>query len=68
MNSIKYCLQETGLKLSEIDAIVYYDKPVVKFERLLTTFYEVAPRGLIPFIKINSNMVKREVIFKKINL
>ena len=50
-NSIKYCLEETGLEISELDAIVFYDKPIVKFERLLSTFYEVSPKGLIPFIK-----------------
>ena len=50
-NSIKYCLEETGLEINELDAIVFYDKPIVKFERLLSTFYEVSPKGLIPFIK-----------------
>ena len=34
-NSIKYCLEETGLEINELDAIVFYDKPIVKFERLL---------------------------------
>ena len=66
VNSIKYCLQETGLKLSEIDAIVYYDKPVVKFERLLTTFYEVAPRGLIPFIKSIPIWLKEKLFLRKL--
>ena len=37
-NSIKYCLEETGLKIEELDAVVFYDKPIVKFERLLSTF------------------------------
>ena len=41
INSIKYCLEETGLIIQELDAIVFYDKPIVKFERLLSTFYEV---------------------------
>ena len=50
-NAIKFCLQETGLKIEELDAVVFYDKPIVKFERLLSTFYQVAPKGLIPFIK-----------------
>ena len=50
-NSINFCLEYTGLKIEELDAVVFYDKPVVKFERLLSTFYEVAPKGLIPFIK-----------------
>ena len=56
-NSIKYCLQEAGLSLKELDAVVFYDKPVVKFERLISTFYSVAPKGIFLF-KIYSNMVK----------
>ena len=43
-NSIKYCLEESGLSINELDAIVFYDKPLVKFERLLSTFYAVAPK------------------------
>ena len=31
-NSIKYCFEETGLKINELDAIVFYDKPILKFE------------------------------------
>ena len=56
LNSIKFCLEETGLKLEELDAIVFYDKPILKFERLLSTFYQVAPKGLISFIKSNAFM------------
>ena len=63
INSIKYCLEETGFKIKELDAIVFYDKPIVKFERLISTFY-ATPKGLIQFIN-QSYMV--EEIFKKIN-
>ena len=37
-NSIEFCLEETGLKIEELDAVVFYDKPIVKFERLISTF------------------------------
>ena len=50
INSIKYCLEESGLTINEIDAIVFYDKPIVKFERLLSTFYQVAPKGIFSFL------------------
>ena len=71
INSIKYCLEETGLKIHELDAIVFYDKPIVKFERLLSTFYEVAPKGLIPFLKsipiwLNEKLFLRKLIFKNL--
>ena len=67
VNSIKYCLEETGLLISELDAIVFYDKPIIKFERLLSTFYEVAPKGLIPFLKsipvwLNEKLFLRKLI------
>jgi len=66
INSIKYCLEETGLIIQELDAIVFYDKPIVKFERLLSTFYEVAPKGLIPFIKSIPIWLKEKLFLKKL--
>ena len=65
-NSIKYCLEETGLKLEELDAVVFYDKPIVKFERLLSTFYQVAPKGLIPFIKSIPIWLKEKLFLRKL--
>ncbi len=65
-NSIKYCLEETGLKIKELDAIVFYDKPIVKFERLLSTFYQVAPKGLIPFIKSIPIWLKEKLFLRKL--
>ncbi len=66
INSIKYCLDETGLKIEELDAIVFYDKPIVKFERLLSTFYQVAPKGLIPFIKSIPIWLKEKLFLRKL--
>lgn len=51
VNAIRYCLEEAGLSIDELDAIVFYDKPLLKFERLLQTYYSFAPRGLISFLK-----------------
>ena len=65
-NSIKYCLEETGLDLNELDAIVFYDKPIVKFERLLSTFYAVAPRGLLPFLKSIPVWLKEKLFLRKL--
>ena len=65
-NSIKYCLEETGLRLRELDAVVFYDKPLVKFERLLTTFYQVAPKGLIPFLKSIPIWLKEKLFLRKL--
>jgi carbamoyltransferase len=66
VNSIKYCLEESGLKINELDAIVFYDKPVLKFERLLSTFYAVAPKGIIPFIESIPVWLKEKLFLKKL--
>ncbi|MEO0038079.1 MAG: hypothetical protein RIQ59_1290 [Bacteroidota bacterium] len=50
-NAIKYCLEESGLSINDIDAVVYYEKPLLKFERLLQTYYSLAPSGIVSFLK-----------------
>ncbi len=47
--AIGYCLEATGAKLSEIDHVAFYDKPFLKFERLLETYIALAPRGFRSF-------------------
>ena len=49
--SIKYCLEESGLSIDELDAVVFYEKPLLKFERLLETYYAFSPKGLVSFLK-----------------
>ena len=51
IQAIKYCLEEGGYSIDELDAIVFYDKPLLKFERLLETYYAFAPKGLRSFLK-----------------
>ncbi len=48
-NAIAWCLEETGCRLSEIDWVVFYEKPWLKFERLLETYLAFAPRGFRSF-------------------
>src|ERR1700724_1005731 len=48
-NAIRYCLDEGGLKLDDLDYVVFYEKPFVKFERLLETYLAFAPRGFGSF-------------------
>ena len=48
--SIKYCLKEAGISLDEIDYITFYDKPFIKFERLLSTYLAEAPKGFSSFL------------------
>ena len=45
-NAAKYCLEEAGIGVQELDHVVYYDKPFLTFERLLLSYITVAPKGL----------------------
>jgi len=48
-NAVRYCMQSVGCRLSDIDAVVFYEKPLVKFERLLETYLAFAPTGFRSF-------------------
>jgi predicted NodU family carbamoyl transferase len=48
VNALRYCLEEGGLKPEEIDHVAFYDKPFLKFERLLETYLAFAPRATPP--------------------
>src|SRR5882757_2800632 len=48
--AIGWCLEDAGLSIEEIDHVVFYEQPVVKFERLLTSYLATAPRGLRSFL------------------
>ena len=48
--AIGYCLDEAGVALADLDKIVFYDKPLVKFERLLETYIDYAPKGFRSFL------------------
>lgn len=49
--AIKYCLEEGGLLSADLDYVVFYDKPFVKFERILRTYFATWPRSLMSFLK-----------------
>jgi len=51
LNSINWMLKEEGISISDIDYVVFYEKPLVKFDRILETFLGVAPLGLRPFVQ-----------------
>jgi carbamoyltransferase len=50
-NAIRYCLAEAGVSGGEFDAVAFYDKPILKFHRILETYFSVAPSGLRSFMK-----------------
>ena len=63
-NAIAYCLEEAKLTLDELDHVVFYDKPFLKFERLLETYVAMAPRGFRSF-KMAIPLWLREKLFQK---
>ena len=63
-NSINYVLKEANLKLSELDGIVFYEKPFLKFERLLETYLAFAPKGFTSFL-MSMPIWLREKLFQK---
>ena len=65
--AIEYCLQEGGVSLDQVDHVVFYDKPFLKFERLLETYLAFAPRGFTSFSMAVPLWVK-EKLFQKLLL
>lgn len=63
-NAIAYCLEEAGLEASELDFVAFYDKPFLKFERLLQTYLAYAPRGLKSFIMAMPLWLKKKLWMK----
>ncbi len=66
LKAIQYCLEFTGFTIDELDAVVFYDKPLLKFERLLETYYAFAPRGLVSFLAAIPVWIKEKIFLKKI--
>jgi carbamoyltransferase len=63
-NAIDYCLSEAGTNLAGVDAVVFYEKPFLKFERLLETYVAFAPRGFRQFLTAIPIWL-REKLFQK---
>ena len=64
-NAVAFCLEYAGTTLNELDAIVFYDKPLLKFERLLETYYAFAPKGLKSFITAMPVWIKEKMFLKR---
>ncbi len=63
--AIEYCLNEANVQLSDLDAIVFYDKPLLKLERLLETYYAFSPRGIRSFLTAIPVWLKEKMFLKK---
>lgn len=66
VNAIDYVLEESGIPFREIDSIAFYDKPYIKFERLLETYHAFVPRGLNSFLSAIPVWIKEKLFMKKL--
>ena len=70
-NAINFVLKYANLKLSEVDQIVFFEKPFLKFERILETYVAFAPRGFLSFSKamplwIKEKLFQKNLLFNKL--
>ena len=70
-NAIEFVLEYANLKLSNVDQIVFFEKPFLKFERLLETYVGFAPKGFVSFAKamplwIKEKLFQKNLLFNKL--
>lgn len=65
VNAVRFCLEFANIKLEDVDAIAFYDKPLLKFERLLETYYAFAPSGFISFHKAVPVWLREKLFHKR---
>ncbi|HNZ26622.1 MAG TPA: carbamoyltransferase N-terminal domain-containing protein, partial [Spirochaetota bacterium] len=75
INSVLYALKVAGITINEVDHIVFYDKPILKFDRILASYIHTAPKGLASFLKAlplwlksklwTEDQIKKELGYKK---
>ncbi len=66
LNAARYVLEESGHSLGDLAAVAFYDKPFLKFERLLETYHGFAPRGLRSFLSAMPVWIKEKIFLRKI--
>jgi len=65
VNAICFCLKQAGISLHEVDYTVFYEKPFLKFERIIETHVAFAPKGIISFWKSMPVWIKEKIFQKK---
>ncbi|MBD0332453.1 MAG: hypothetical protein ICV66_07340, partial [Chitinophagaceae bacterium] len=69
--AIRFCLEYTGVSMNDLNAIVFYEKPFLKFERLLETYLAYAPKGLVSFLTsipiwIKEKLFQKDLLYKSL--
>ena len=65
-HAIRYCLQEGGIRLTDLEYVIFYDKPLVKFERLLETYAAFSPKGIKSFLAAMPVWLKEKLLLKSV--
>lgn len=63
--AVEYCLREGGIRVEDLDYVGFYDKPLLKFERILETYLGVAPRGLRSFLMAGPLWIKEKLYMER---
>jgi len=61
LQAIRYCLAEAGISEEQLDAVTFYDKPILKFARIMETYFSTAPQGLASFMKAMPLWIKQKL-------
>ena len=64
-NAVKYVLSQAGISVSDLDIIAFYDKPYIKFERLLESYHAFAPQGLKSFLSSMPVWIKEKLFMRR---
>src|SRR5437867_1056797 len=64
-HAIDFCLRRAGLTPAQLDAVVFYDKPITKFARLLESYLAVAPGGLFTFLRVLPGWLSEKLNLRK---
>lgn len=64
--AIEYCLKEANIKIADIDYVGFYDRPFIKFERLLFTYLHFFPKGFSSFVKAIPRWIKEQLFVRSI--
>jgi carbamoyltransferase len=66
IHACRYVLEESGIAYNDLAAVAFYDKPFIKFERLLETYHAFAPRGLVSFVTSIPVWIKEKLFMKRL--
>ncbi len=65
-DSIRFCLDQAGISIDQVDEIVFYEKPLLKFERIIETYLNVVPAGLISYLTAMPSWLQKKLNQKKL--